>query len=137
MITLEQYVGRHADSPDWTPLRIENAQRLLRAVARLEAIMRGDGVEFLRNPKTMTEISGETLGGFRPQSCQVGAPMSNHKRGLAVDIYDPDGSIDLWCVTHREVLADCGIWIEHPDATRGWSHWQCVAPRSGRRVFMP
>lgn len=34
-------------------------------------------------------------------------------------------------------LAVHGIWLEHPEATPGWSHWQSVGVRSGNRVFRP
>lgn len=138
MITIDDLLGKWACSPDCTPERIDNATRLLLpAVAALELAMLEDGVIFPINPATGNQISGQTLGGFRPQVCSVGAARSNHKEGLAVDRYDPDGKIDAWCMANLDVVAACGIWLEHPSATSGWSHWQCVAPRSGRRVFMP
>jgi len=137
MITLEQYFGVYGDSPDLTPERRENANLLLSCVNQLMVQAEADGILFPVNPKTGSQISGETLGGFRPQNAPVGAPKSNHKNGLAVDIYDPSGKIDAWCIACIPVLRDAGIYIEHPDKTPGWSHWQCVAPRSGIRVFMP
>lgn len=137
MITLDQYVGPHAGSPDWTPERIANAAILLAACARLETIMLEDGIRFRDNPATGSGVSGQTFGGFRPQDCKIGAPHSNHKEGRAVDRYDPDGSIDDWCLRHLADLVQCGIWLESPTATLHWSHWQCVPPRSGNRVFMP
>jgi len=99
--------------------------------------MSADGVVFPINPATECGISGKTYGGFRPQSCPQGAAHSNHKLGLAVDRWDPLNRIDDWCMQHIEVLEECGIWIEHPDATPGWAHWQSVQPKSGRRVFLP
>lgn len=137
MITLDQYVGQHANSPDWTPERQANAAVLLAACARLETIMLEDGIRFRENPATGSGVSGETFGGFRPQDCPIGAPHSNHKEGRAVDRYDPDGAIDDWCLHHLADLAQCGIWIESPTATVHWSHWQSVPPKSGVRVFMP
>lgn len=137
MINLEQYVGPHDASPDWTPKRIANAEKLLAACAKLEALAVADGVTFLENQATGCSVSGLTFGGFRPQSCPQGAANSNHKEGLAVDRYDPDNKIDAWCMKNLDKLEECGIWIEHPDATNRWSHWQCVPPRSGNRVFRP
>jgi len=137
MITLSQYVGPHAASPDWTPERQENAERLLAACCALEVEMARGGVKFPDNPKTHSGVSGSTYGGFRPQDCPIGAPHSNHKEGRAVDRYDPDRTIDLWCMAHLDRLQVHGIWIEHPDATVGWSHWQSVPPQSGNRVFRP
>ena len=137
MITLAQYVGVHKDSPDWTPARQENAEKLLTACVALEVEMARGGVSFPDNPKTKSGVSGSTYGGFRPQNCPIGAPNSSHKEGLAVDRYDPNGAIDVWCMAHQDRLAVYGIFIEHPSATNGWSHWSAKAPRSGRRVFYP
>lgn len=36
-----------------------------------------------------------------------------------------------------EALEQCGIFIENPNKTIGWSHWTVRAPGSGNRVFMP
>lgn len=137
MITLEQYVGKLAKSLDWTPKRQANARRLLACCEKLETIMLADHIVFHDNPVTGNGVSGEQYGGFRPQSCTIGAPRSNHKEGLAVDRYDPDGKIDEWCLAHLEELEECGIWLESPEYTKHWSHWQCVSPKSGRRIFIP
>jgi len=137
MITLEQYVGPHADSPDWTPARQANAEVLLEACAALEDEMVTDGVVFPDNPATGSGVSGQTFGGFRPQSCPQGAPNSSHKDGMAVDRFDPHGEIDLWCMSHQDRLAVHGIYIEHPSATKGWSHWTTRRPGSGNRAFYP
>ena len=137
MITLNQYVGPHRDSADWTPAREQAATKLLAACCALEVEMVADGVSFPDNPATRNGVSGKTFGGFRPQDCPQGAPHSNHKQGLAVDRYDPHNSIDAWCLGHLDRLEAHGIWIEHPSCTPEWSHWQSVPPRSGKRVFMP
>ena len=137
MITLNQYVGRWSQSPDWTEERQANARALLAACALLEDRMSAEGFTFPINPVTGSGVSGATFGGFRPQSAPVGAPKSNHKIGLAVDRYDPLNKIDAWCMANLDVLEECGIWIEHPSKTETWSHWQCVPPKSGKRVFYP
>jgi hypothetical protein len=137
MITLSQYAGKWAKHKDWTPERKANAAKLLEACDKLESLMAQDGVDFLDNPVTRNGISGATFGGFRPQECTIGAPSSSHKEGLGVDRYDPDGEIDMWCLANQGVLAECGIYIESPSKTRGWSHWTIRAPRSGRTVFLP
>lgn len=138
MITLDEYAGQWADSPDWTPERRANAHAiLLPATWKLEKIMREDGIVFRDNPTTGNGISGDKFGGFRPQACKIGASLSNHKEGLAVDRYDPAGEIDGWIMRNLDALARCGIWIEHPKATLNYSHWQAVPPRSGRHVFYP
>ncbi len=137
MITLSHYAGQWRTSPDWTMDIEQNALRLLTSVNALEAEMANGGIRFPDNPVTRNGISGTLYGGFRPQDCQIGAPASAHKRAQAIDRYDPHGLIDAWCMAHQERLAWHGIWIEHPDATSGWSHWACVPPKSGARVFRP
>lgn len=136
-ITLAQYFGPWAKHPDVTPKHRDNAARLLLAVARLEAHAVADGVVFRINPKTGSGVSGTQYGGFRPQDCPEGAPGSSHKKALAVDRFDPIGEIDAWCLRNLDILELCGIYIEHPSETCGWSHWTIRAPGSGRRVFFP
>ena len=137
MITLDQYVGTWSGSDDWTTERQTNAIFLLSKCGDLETEMIADGVVFPVNPKTGSQVSGEVYGGFRPQSCPIGAAHSNHKEGRAVDRYDPDGRIDMWCMANQPRLREHGIFIEHPDSTPGWSHWQSVPPGSGNTVFRP
>ncbi len=137
MISLEQYVGQHTDSPDWTDERKTNAARLLDACAALELEMMASGIQFPDNPATGSGVSGQTMGGFRPQRCPEGAPNSAHKEGLAVDRYDPDGAIDDWLMANQQALIANGLYLEHPGSTRGWSHWSIRRPGSGNRVFYP
>lgn len=137
MISLAQYVGPHATSPDWTEEVIDNANDLLFSCGILELMARDDGVLFPDNPATGSGVSGQTFGGFRPQDCSIGAARSAHKLGMAVDRYDPDGLIDKWCFENQDKLAECNIYIEYPEATKGWSHWTIRAPKSGHRVFYP
>ena len=137
MITFDQYAGPWGDSPDFTMERKANAVHLLYVCEDLYDEMVKDGVVFQYNPKTKTQVSGETYGGFRPQSCPIGAAKSSHKEGLAVDWYDPFGQIDAWCMMHQDRLKFWGIYIEHPNDTPNWSHWTVRAPGSGNTVFHP
>ena len=140
MFTLAQYVGKHAGSSDWNEERKGNATRLVTACTALMAIAEEAGVKFKINPATGSLISGTLFGGFRPQSCSIGAPTSAHKAGLAVDLYDPNGKIDSWCVANSamgDALEACGIYLEHPAHTLGWSHWTIRPPKSKNRIFIP
>lgn len=137
MITLEDYVGPHAGSASWNEDCQEAARDLLDRVNPLIKLMEQDGIVFLRNPNTGTLISGQTYGGFRPKNCPIGAPDSSHKQGMAVDLYDPVGEIDVWCMSNRDELENFDLYIEHPSATQGWCHLTTRAPRSGNRVFFP
>lgn len=65
------------------------------------------------------------------------AVYSNHTKCLAVDLADPHGDLDNWCMNNLPTLEAVGLWLEHPAATKGWTHLQSVAPRSGSRIFYP
>ena len=137
MISLTQYAGPHAGSPDWTPACQTRAIALLTTIDMLWSVLEAAGVNFQVNPQTGSQVSGQTFGGFRPQSCPIGASNSAHKTGEAVDIYDPNGEIDGYLMLHQDLLETYGIYIEHPSATTGWSHWSTRAPGSGHHVFYP
>jgi hypothetical protein len=65
------------------------------------------------------------------------APRSKHMTGQAIDISDPEGDLDDWCMEHQDVLQTIGLWLENPASTKGWCHVQVVPPKSGKRVFFP
>lgn len=139
MITLDQYVGAHINSPDWNEKRRTSAIKFLSTVNLLMTEMEASGVVFPNSPKTGTRISGEKngYGGFRPQNCTQGASNSSHKDGRGCDIYDPKGLIDAWLQAHPERLVFYGIYIEHPTKTVGWSHWSDRPSNSGNHIFYP
>lgn len=137
MITLEDYLGPYKEHKDVTDEVRKNAGDLLDAVNELLVKAEDDGVGMWVNPKTKTYVSGEKNGGFRPQDCPIGAPNSKHKKGLAIDIYDPEGELDEWCGRNVKTLEELGLYLEASKFTNGWCHIQCVAPGSGRRFFVP
>lgn len=137
MISREDYLGPYRGAASVTPGIEVALADLLRRVNGLLASAEAAGVTLERNPVTGTLISGQGNGGYRPPSCPVGAPNSAHKQGQAVDIYDPDGDLDGWCLDHEDALVRFGLYMEHPAATKGWCHLGTRAPRSGRRVFYP
>lgn len=124
-------------SKDWTAERQASAGRLLEAVNALMSEALGAGVMVKINPKTGSQVSGKTYGGFRPQSCTEGAPNSSHKEGSGVDVYDPAGELDVWLMKNVDRLVHYGLYIEHPSKTLGWCHLTTRAPRSGNRIFFP
>jgi hypothetical protein len=116
---------------------IENAKSLLARVNKLMFVLANYQVELEVHPKTKSLVSS----GWRPPQVNAdtrgAAPKSKHMSGLAVDIYDPEGEIDSFCMTNLDKLEKLGLWMEHPSATKGWCHLQSVPPRSGNRVFYP
>lgn len=137
MISLAQYIGVYANCKDLTDVRKHNAAILLNVVNAAISHMQKKGVVFKTNPKTETQISGNTEGGFRPQGTATGKKFSAHKEGMAVDIYDPDNAIDNYITANHQILDTFNLYREHPSATPGWCHLSIRAPKSGRRTFYP
>jgi hypothetical protein len=79
--------------------------------------------------------------GWRPPQVNAKTPgaakKSKHMTCEAVDLDDDDGALDDWCMDSLNHLERCGLWMEHPSATKGWCHLQIVPPKSGKRVFYP
>ena len=135
MISPSDIIGPWKNSPDLTEERIENISDLVPPVNALLAKAKAAGISLPINPKTGTQVSGEQYGGFRPQTCPIGAPLSAHKQGMAVDIYDPDNKLDEWITD--DVLRTVGLYREGGHWTPGWTHLTTRRPGSGNRTFIP
>lgn len=135
MINSTDYFKAYAGHKGITPAIMENAMSLLVQVNAMLEECAGNGWEPKTNPATGTLISGQDNGGWRPQECPIGAPMSSHKQGRGVDIYDPDGDLDN--LITDGMLEAHGLYREHPDCTAGWVHLTDRAPGSKRRTFWP
>lgn len=89
------------------------------------------------NLKSISAVSS----GWRPKGVNDAtanaAKGSKHLTGQAVDIADPDRTLAGWCADNTDVLDDVGLWIESPQYTPTWVHFQSVPPKSGRRIFIP
>lgn len=125
---------RHQLGPD---MRREAARTVELANALL-VLAKAAGVHLEASPRTGSVVSS----GWRPPSVNEATPgaavRSLHLTCQAIDLYDPDGSLDAWLLDNADtVLKDLGLWLEHPAATKGWAHVQTKPPRSGRRVFYP
>ena len=134
-ISLDDYFGPYSTHPDAIPGKWAVADLLLEKVNALLQEAEDDGIKLEENPITRTYISGSGNGGFRPMDCKVGHPLSAHKAGHAVDIYDPYEHIDEWI--DDKVLTEFKLYREHPDYTEGWVHLQDTPPKSGKRTFIP
>ena len=79
--------------------------------------------------------------GWRPAAVNAAtpnsAPRSKHMTCEAIDLDDPEGDLDDWALENPDALQEIGLWQEHPSATKSWAHFQCVPPKSGKRVFYP
>lgn len=139
MITINDYwMGRDKQFPgDLTEQIAQNAMLTVMRVSELLARALKAGVTLENNPRTGNVVAS----GWRPYGVNAAtpgaAPKSKHMTGQALDVYDPDGDLDEFCLDNPEVLQTIGLWQEHPGATKGWCHLQIVPPNSGKRVFWP
>ena len=140
-ITVADYwMGRDALYPEDCTLEVKaNAEKTVQLVNSLLAVMEAEGMKFEAHPVSQSLVSS----GWRPpqinRQVKGAAPKSKHMTGEAVDLYDPEGEIDNFLMSGHglRVLSSLGLYIEHPSATKSWSHIQIVPPRSGARVFYP
>lgn len=79
--------------------------------------------------------------GWRPQTVNDATPgaakASKHIIGLAVDIYDEDGTLWKWVIENLQLMQDLGIYLEDKRFTNTWVHFQIGPPKSGKRIFKP
>lgn len=134
MITLtDYYAGRDKQYPnELTDSIRENAAQIVARANLLVTAYREDTGD--SDPHYVTS-------GWRPPQVNAGisnaAPRSKHMTGQAIDLADPEGELDDWCMDNLDVLEQLGLYLEHPSATKSWTHLQCVPPKSGKRVFWP
>lgn len=140
MITVEDYfMGRQVLYPEYYTEEVQtNAQQLVDRVNQLLERMARNGVVPELSPSSGSPVSSgwrpPPLNGHTPGA----APRSKHMSGQAIDLYDPEGVLDDWCMHYLPPMShQIGLWLEHPSATKGWCHLQCVPPRSGNPVFYP
>ncbi len=123
----DYYMGR--DRQYRTELSPELRANARETVRRVNLLLRRAG------------LARKITSGWRPAAVNAAVPGaargSKHISCLAIDLEDRDGQLDAWCMAHLDVLAEIGLWLEHPDATPDWCHLQIQPPRSGNRVFEP
>lgn len=138
-ITIDQYyMGRdRAYANELTDQKRNNAAKIVSRINLLIAMFEAAGIELEARPDSKSPVSS----GWRPSKINLttsgAAPKSKHMTCEAIDLYDPEGAIDQWALDNPMVLAEIGLWQEHPSATKGWAHFQIVPPRSGNRMFYP
>ena len=144
-ITLKDYLTASGSYPErekhkeLTPELLKNAEKLLVEVNQLLIDLGVDSVKI--------------SSGFRPAAVNAAtagaAKKSLHTQCLAVDIIDDKNQTLANKINKLEneakdkFLAKYGLWLEHPEATRGnntnWCHLDLSTARSARkvRVFKP
>lgn len=106
------------------PITLRNLEDLCRKVNALNYTPPMYATSCLRSIKDQKRINPSAMG-------------SSHLYGCAVDISDPKGELARWLQVRIVMLAECGLWMENPDSTKGWTHLQSYAPKSMKRIFNP
>ena len=118
MITLKDYLTASGKYPERenhkevTEEVINNAKRLLKLV---NGILEELGIE-----------KATVSSGFRPSevnsATKNAAKKSLHMMGRAIDLADPDGSLDKLLESRDDLKKKYEVWQESPSATKGWCH---------------
>jgi hypothetical protein len=139
MITTDQYFRWPGHEPVLKPHEPHHMDAAIVLLASVNHLLSQLNWSYPVDPDTGCSISGAKGGrgdgGFRLATATTGAPMSCHKKGHAVDVYDPENTLDA--LLSDELLEDYQLYREIPDATLGWVHLQDLPPKSGRRSFYP
>lgn len=137
MITLKNYLMGREASYTLSDLLVQNAEVTIIRANQVLNKARAAGVVLHINPRTLSLVAS----GWRPPEVNASTPgaaaLSKHMTCEAVDIYDPEGTLDDFVFHAPELLEYLNLWLEHPAATKNWCHLQTKPPRSGRRVFYP
>lgn len=139
IIQSDYLMGRDKHYPDELTVEVtDNIAELLGRVNLLLSWAYKDGVRPALDKVTGTHIAS----GWRPiainDATANAASHSKHTTGQGIDLRD-NGTRDLaqWCLDNAEDLAEVGIWMERPQWTPTWVHWQTVPPGSRRRFYVP
>jgi len=70
---------------------------------------------------------------------QSKVPITNHMKGGAIDLNDPDDTLDEWLESEdgKKVVKELDLYIENKKYTKGWAHIQVIRTKSGNRYFIP
>lgn len=93
-------------------------------------------------------LPGVYSSGWRPKKVNEATANSGkasaHLDANAGDVKDtPEGKFAWWCFHNQQILAQKGLWMEHPVATvlmakaTPWCHLSRVPPKSGTRAYFP
>ncbi len=113
--------------------------------------MKANMSDLLEKMNKLMDLYGKTptvTSGYRPAAINAATPgaakASHHMMCRAIDLADMDGEIATWCLKNLDQLKKIGLWMEDPRWThdggktgKNWTHLQTVAPKSGKRIFIP
>lgn len=141
MITLKEYLKFEICNDQ---VILSNIRALLDSVNALEEVYKKDGgkafitTSGLRTKESQIRIYRDIAKKKGIEFDESKVPMgSKHISGQAIDIFDPKGVLKKWLTDNEEYLEELGLYCEDFSATESWVHFQSVAPKSGKRFFIP
>ena len=141
LITFEQMVHPFYGNPELTNVIHTNCAITLSLVNQACMLAEADGVPLQDDPDTACALSGSAGnkggGGWCPTSMARAATHSQHYQGNAIDRFDPLRLLMRWCLLHSRHLVQLGLYLEHPQWTPTWVHFQRIPPGSRNRWFVP
>lgn len=140
-ISSAQVIGRYAGHPALSDAVRTHVTQTCYVVNVICTLAEHAGVLLENDPDTGTSISGIKDGvgggGWTPPEIARGASNSPHYDGNAIDRFDPKRQLMRWCLKNVQKLVDLGVYMEHPQWTSVWCHFQRVPPRSHSRWYVP
>lgn len=124
LTTSGKYPRRAVEYPPTADM-LANAQKLARALTSISLTIHKDL---------------KLTSGYRPPAENKkagGAPGSWHLKCAAADVSDPTLFLAKWVRGEEKFLGHLGLWMEDPDYTPGWVHFQIFPPASMSRFFKP
>lgn len=132
MISREDYItasGKYPERLKSTELTLEVEANIKRLLLVVNSLLKELGI-----------VGAVVSSGFRPSAVNAqiknSAKKSAHMVGLAIDIVGVD--LAKLLLKKPELLKKHGLWLEHPDYTKTWTHLDLIS-RSARKiqVFIP
>jgi len=137
MITKQELLSGNLES-DLTPEQLANLEILLERINKLRNAY-GKPLKVTSGVRTMNHhLQIYADKGITDKSK---IPMkSKHLSCEACDIVPigkPVKDLHDWIKANVKLMEEIGLWFEDFSATETWTHCQIVAPKSGKRFFLP
>lgn len=142
ILNLKRYITSDGKYPNFQNTWVKHPE-----VVTLEK----DAKKLIAKVSTLLSLAGveqfDVTSGWRPVAHNFaigGSANSHHIFARAIDILDPDCRIGNWAADNIETMRELGLYMEsltvtHAAANRmkRWIHFQTVAPKSGKIIFIP
>jgi hypothetical protein len=120
-------------NPRSNPITPEIETNMRELITRLSAFREAFG-----QPMIITSGLRSEADQKRIYAGKKSIPMrSCHLIGAAADVSDRDRVLSRFCLDNVPLLEKIGLWLESPERTPTWVHFQIFPPASKNRFFQP